>query len=42
MHAERPLFSAVAKIGNVTGRGRSDDAVVRLIKQAAQNAGLDA
>jgi site-specific recombinase XerD len=40
--AERPLFCAVTKTGRVTGQALSDKAVVRLIKQAAEGAGLDA
>ena len=36
-----PLFCAVTKGGTVTGTGLSDKAVVRLIKQAAEDAGLD-
>jgi site-specific recombinase XerD len=40
--AERPLFCAVTKTGHVTGEKLSDKAVVRLIKQAAADAGLDA
>src|SRR4051794_4189292 len=39
--AARPLFCAVSKGGSVTGVGLSDKAVVRLIKQAAAEAGLD-
>jgi site-specific recombinase XerD len=42
MRAERPLFCAVTKTGRVTGQRLSDKAVVRLIKQAAADAGLDA
>ena len=38
---DRPLFCAVTKAGTVTGTKLSDKAVVRLIKQAAQDAGLD-
>jgi len=41
MRAERPLFCAVTKAGQVTGNGLSDKAVVRLVKQAAADAGLD-
>jgi site-specific recombinase XerD len=41
MRDERPLFCAVTKIGRVTGELLSDKAVVRLIKQAAADAGLD-
>jgi integrase len=41
MRAERPLFCAVAKGGKVTGEALSDKAVVRLVKQAAADAGLD-
>jgi len=40
--AERPLFCAVTKAGRLTGKSLSDKAVVRLVKQAALNAGLDA
>ena len=40
--AERPLFCAVTKTGQVTGAPLSDKAMVRLIKQAAAAAGLDA
>jgi integrase len=39
--AERPLFCAVSKSGTVTGTKLSDKAVVRLVKQAALDAGLD-
>ena len=39
--ADRPLFCAVTKAGTVTGTKLSDKAVVRLIKQAAADAGLD-
>ena len=39
--AERPLFCAVSKGGRLSGTGLSDKAVVRLIKQAAGDAGLD-
>jgi integrase len=42
MRALRPLFCAVTKAGKVTGQGLSDKAVVRLMKQAAEDAGLDA
>ena len=41
MRAERPLFCAVTKAGKVTGEKLSDKAVVRLVKQAAEDAGLD-
>ena len=41
MRAGRPLFCAVTKAGKVTGERLSDKAVVRLIKQAAEGAGLD-
>ena len=41
MRAERPLFCAVTKAGQVTGKRLSDKAVVRLVKQAAADAGLD-
>ena len=41
MRAERPLFCAVTKTGRVTGEGLSDKSVVRLIKQAAADAGMD-
>ena len=37
----RPLFCAVTKGGKVTGEKLSDKAVVRLMKQAAEDAGLD-
>jgi len=40
--AERPLFCAVTKAGKATGAKLSDKAVVRLVKQAAADAGLDA
>jgi integrase len=39
--ADRPLFCAVTKTGTVTGTALSDKAVVRLVKQAAADAGLD-
>ena len=42
IRAARPLFCAVTKAGKVTGQGLSDKAVVRLMKQAAADAGLDA
>jgi len=42
LRGERPLFCAVTKSGRVTGRPLSDKSVVRLIKQAAASAGLDA
>jgi site-specific recombinase XerD len=38
----RPLFCAVTKAGRLTGESLSDKAVVRLVKQAALDAGLDA
>jgi hypothetical protein len=38
----RPLFCAVSKSGRVTGTRLSDKAVVRLVKQAAADAGFDA
>jgi integrase len=38
---DQPLFCAVSKGGKVVGTGLSDKAVVRLIKQAASDAGLD-
>ena len=41
VRAERPLFCAVTKGGRVTGAALSDKAVARLVKQAAQRAGLD-
>jgi hypothetical protein len=41
VRAERPLFCAVTKTGRVTGEALSDKAVARLVKQAAQDAGLD-
>jgi integrase len=40
--AGQPLFCAVSKGGRVTGAALSDKAVVRLVKQAAAGAGLDA
>lgn len=39
--AARPLFCAVTKAGKLTGQGLSDKAVVRLVKQAAEGAGLN-
>jgi site-specific recombinase XerD len=39
--AERTLFCAVTSTGQVTGQPLSDKAVVRLVKQAAADAGLD-
>ena len=39
--AERPLFCAVTKGGNITGQALSDKAVVRLVKDVAAAAGLD-
>ncbi len=39
--AERPLFCAVTKAGRLTGEPLSDKAVARLVKQAAERAGLD-
>jgi len=39
--AGRKLFCAVSKAGRVTGMVLSDKAVVRLVKQAAADAGLD-
>jgi site-specific recombinase XerD len=38
----RPLFCAVSKAGKITGTALSDKAVVRLVKQAATDAGFDA
>jgi integrase len=38
----RPLFCAVTKSGKITGTALSDKAVVRLVKQAATDAGFDA
>ena len=38
---ERPLFCAVTKGGRVTGEALSDKAVARLVKGAAERAGLD-
>jgi integrase len=38
----RPLFCAVTKSGRITGTPLSDKAVVRLVKQAAAEAGFDA
>lgn len=37
----RPLFCAVTKSGRLTGEALSDKAVARLVKQAADAAGLD-
>ena len=37
----RPLFCAITKSGRLTGDGLSDKAVARLVKQAAEAAGLD-
>lgn len=39
---ERPLFCAATKSGRLTGEALSDKAVARLVKQAAEAAGLDA
>jgi site-specific recombinase XerD len=39
--AERPLFCGLTKAARLTGRGLSDKAVARLVKQAAADAGLD-
>ena len=39
--AERPLFCGLTKAGRLTGTKLSDKAVVRLVKQAAEQAGLD-
>ena len=39
--AERPLFCGLTKAGRLTGAKLSDKAVVRLVKQAAEAAGLD-
>lgn len=41
IRAARPLFCAVSKQRKVTGEKLSDKAVARLVKQAAQDAGLD-
>jgi site-specific recombinase XerD len=41
MRAERPLFCAVTKAGKISGEKLSDKAVVRLVKQAAADAGMD-
>lgn len=38
---ERPLFCGLTKAGRLTGAKLSDKAVVRLVKQAAAEAGLD-
>ena len=38
---ERPLFCGLTKAGRLTGEKLSDKAVVRLVKQAAEGAGLD-
>lgn len=38
---ERPLFCAVTKAGRPTGEALSDKAVARLVKGAAERAGLD-
>jgi len=38
---ERPLFCAVAKSGRLTGEALSDKAIARLVKQAADAAGLN-
>jgi hypothetical protein len=40
MRAERTLFCAVTKSGQVMGTKLSDKAVARLVKQAATDAGL--
>ena len=37
---ERPLFCAVTKVGRPTGAALSDKAVARLVKGAAERAGL--
>jgi site-specific recombinase XerD len=39
---ERPLFCGLTKSGGLTGTALSDKAVARLVKQAAEDAGLDA
>ena len=39
--AARPLFCAVTKAGRVTGTKLSDKTVARLVKEAAEAAGLD-
>lgn len=39
--SERPLFCGLTKAGRLTGAKLSDKAVVRLVKQAAEDAGLD-
>ena len=41
MRRERPLFCAVTKAGRPTGAVLSDKAVARLVKGAAERAGLD-
>ena len=38
---ERPLFCGLTKSGRLTGESLSDKAVARLVKQAAEDAGLD-
>ncbi|MFL5283628.1 MAG: hypothetical protein ACJ8AW_22225 [Rhodopila sp.] len=40
-HDEQPLFCAITKSGRITGTELTDKAVVRLVKQAAADAGLD-
>lgn len=39
--SERPLFCRLTKSGRLTGESLSDKAVARLVKQAAEDAGLD-
>lgn len=39
--AERPLFCGLTKAGRLSGAKLSDKAVVRLVKQAAEDAGFD-
>ncbi|MGI4800220.1 MAG: site-specific integrase [Janthinobacterium lividum] len=41
LRGERPVFCAVTKSGRVTGTILSDKAVARLVKGAAERAGLD-
>ena len=42
MRRERPLFCAVTKADRPTGKALSDKAVARLVKGAAERAGLEA
>jgi hypothetical protein len=39
--AARPLFCAVTRAGQLTGAALSDEAVVRLVKEMAEAAGLN-